>query len=263
MLLGAFSIGTAVLISVGRLWLPHANAMAVTVRYVSHAVPLTLALIALACVFIQKFALEKPWLGNAGFAMGGALFMLTGIEWVYGVRMMDLWSESRSQGSALLLFTNVMPGKGFLSQTSGGDPSYPLQLEQEMEKLRMLRRSPIKDLRLDQFKISRKELRSGHARFESLEIQRNGTMLAGGYSCLPDGRPADLVLFTSGSDVGEEMIFGFSTISSLPDYVAATTHRDQEFLALTRLTPDITCRWTGPVHFASIPSKAVDIDAWA
>lgn len=269
LLLGIFSIGTAKLICVGRLWLPHANAMAVTNRYASHAVPLTLSLIGLAYVFIARFGFSRPWLSRVALITGGALLMLTGVEWVYGARLMEQWSEARLQGSALLLFTDVMQDKGFLSQTSG-EPTYPYTMEREMKRLGMLRREPLLSLRLDQFKRG-KDLNTHRAAFQSIEFTPKGSWsvsgysvwTASGYSDLPSGRPADLVLFSTTDSDGNEMIIGFSTINSLPGNEADATHRDYEFLASKRITTEMVSRWSGVVNQASVPLRDTPLKAWA
>jgi len=262
LLLGLFSIGTAVLIAAGRLWLSKSGTLAITVRYVSHAIPLTVALIALMWIIGRRWAERSPALRLPGGVAVGALFMLLLSQWVYGAQHMRLWQESRLQGRALLLFAKLLPTADALGPVAA-DGAYCQKLALEMDKLDMMSPSLMDSLKLSRFKVIREDLPQQRARFDELLVKSDGTMLATGYSELPSGRPADLVLFTTRNGSSQETIFAMGVLESVPRYLYYSTKRDREFLAIPSYTPQWTARWLGPLTVFSVPKKDAEIDAWA
>ncbi len=262
LMLGAFSIGSALLIAAGRLWLTRSGSLAITGRYISHAIPLSLALIALVWIIGRRWLTRVQALPRAGMWAAGFLAALLTTQWIYGARMMALWEQSRLEGKALVLFIRHFRESGAFGAVSA-DSAYGLRIAREMDKLNLLNPRPRATLSLQEFSVRRTELSAQSARFEELTLSSDGKMTAKGYSELPSGRPADLVFFTTRTAPGQETIFGFTALESLPRFYYDSTKRDREFLAVPAFTPELTARWAGPLTLFSTPARGAVIDAWA
>lgn len=262
LMLGAFSIGTATMIAIGRMWLTKSGSLAITVRYVTHAIPLTLALIALAFILGRRFAQSAALLPKLGLLACGIVLMLTGMEWVYGSRNMELWREARLQGEALLLFTDVIPSKGFLGPVSG-DGDYGARIMSDLNRLHLLRQPLLSSLDLHQFHVSSADLRPRLGQFKMLQQTKEGELITDGFAELPNQRPADLIIFSWSPNPGVDTIFGIATLERIPRYFAECSYRDYEFLSVTPFGPDVICQWSESVSFASLPPQGAKITAWA
>lgn len=264
LVLGAFSIGTATLICMGRLWLAlKSDALAITARYVSHAVPLTVALVALAVVLLPVWCRRLPWLRPVAWGLSGLLAALITVAWIYGERMMGLWQQTRLQTKATLLFAGLAKDPGALGSVTG-DGVYTRDMALRLQKLNLMSPPLLKDTNIGRFKVSRKDLPLPMASFDALEHRPDDTWEAQGYAELPSHRPADLVLFSAKRKGGTERLFAFGTVTSLPPYMRQAMRRDFEYTAAEPLTPAATARWTGPIHLIDQPpTKEEIIDAWA
>ena len=175
-LLGLFALGTAMLIMLGRVGLTRSGSGAILPRYTCHAVPLTLALIALAWIWGRRLLPRLPALRTLGLLTAGGLLVLSGIEWVYGELRMELWFNARMQGKALMTFAEVIPDKSILGQIAG-DGGYCADILQRLGKVHAAPFPLLKDLRLDNFRISSKKvLKHRLAGFDELhETKSAGT----------------------------------------------------------------------------------------
>lgn len=260
--LGLYSVGTAMLITMARLWLTRSNALAITGRYVSHPIPLTIALVALVFIPGRKLLEKNPGWRTAGAVAGGALFVLICTQWIYGARMMELWAQSRLQGKALILFTKIMPNYDFLASV-GGEGAYTGKVVSEMDAAGSLRTGLLSKTDLNQFRVSKFPLTAKQASFKGLRRNTDGAFEAEGFSELPGKRPADLVIFTHRDKPGEYKMFAIGTLTALPRYIQDTTYRDQEFMATIPINAQLTARWDGHISVISMPPEKSDIDAWA
>jgi hypothetical protein len=262
--IGGYSVGTAFMITVGRLWRSRSGSLAVDGRYASHAIPLSIALVALAFLFGRRFKDQRPWLAPLGWVAGGALFMLVSTQWIYGSRMMEIWQQARLQGKALLHFTKVFPNKDFLGQVSG-EAKYGADLILEMERLKLLSEPLAESLDLPQRHLaeSKADLRPRLGQFRLLQRLRDGTMIADGFAELPDRRPADLILFTWSPSPGVDRIFGLTTLDRMPRYFAECSYKDYEFCSVTTFGPADTSQWQPKISLATVPPEGATITAWA
>jgi hypothetical protein len=262
--IGGYSIGTAVLITIGRLWRSRSGSLAVDGRYVSHAIPLTIALVALAFIIGRRQASKMPKLTSFGWLAGGVLLMLVTTEWIYGEKVMELWQQARLQGKALLLFAKVFPNHAFLGPVSG-DADYGHRLITEMERLKLLREPLADSLDLPQHELrkSSADLRPRLGQFKMLQRMKDGRMMTDGFAELPDQRPADLIIFTWSPSPGVDTIFGLTTLERLPRFYGDSTYKDHEFCSIVSFGPEVTCQWNEEVSVASIPPDDAAITAWA
>lgn len=259
--LGLLSIGSAALIAAGRIGQIYSQA--ISVRYISHAIPLTVAIIAGVWIARERWLTRLPHsVVTIAACTGGFLVLLT-TQWIYGTRMMELWSQTRWQGRAFMLFAKLYPSPDALSILAG-DGEYLKPILLRMDKLEMTSPVLLDNLKLKQFTVVRTELPTTQASFDSLELRSSGEMQAEGYAELPNHRPADLILFTRRRpSSSEEMIFGVCTTEGVPTYLEHSSKRDHEWLLLPTFLPDWTARWTKQVFTFSRPEKDDIIDAWA
>ena len=262
LVLGAFSIGTAVLVAMGRLWVSKTPVVAVTIRYVSHAIPLTVALIGGIFVVLWHYPAVTERLRRSVTLVLGAFVLLVATQWAYGWRHMGLWKECRLQGQALLLFTKLYRDPSPLGAV-GGDAGYTLRLALEMDKLGIMHPDLLQTRDLAQFKKKGRKLAREEAALLDLKKMPDGTWMAQGYSALPSGRGADLVLFTMKNTKGGEDIVGLGTLEAIPRYQYYTTKRDREYEATPLLTPKWTSRWSGPVNVLAEVGVLARVQAWA
>jgi hypothetical protein len=236
--------------------------LAINLRYVSHAVPLTLALIAATHLIVARKGARAEWLRQTSMAATGAFAMLLLTQWNYGIRNMELWQQGRLQGKALLLFAKVLPKTTALGLVSG-DGDYTVRMALEMERLGIMHPSLLQDLSLNYFRLSNKDLPPERAEFLDFKITPDGQMNVMGYAELATSRPADLVLFTTKADNEPEKIFAFGMLEGVPRYTYYATKRDHEYEANPLLTPERTARWASSLSVLAQPSKDAVIHAWA
>lgn len=263
-ILGLFSGGTATFIMLGRVARTISGTIAITPRYMTHSVPLTLGLIAL--FWILGHRLTPRW-RTWGAMIGGLFLMLTLIEWSYGMQRMGLWQNARLQGKALLMFSKVFEPYGYLGQVSGiGDDGAEI-----MKDLDAVGQSPFpllttRVINQKPFHISDLKLRHRQAGFNALNFTADQKGLqAHGFAELPSQRPADLILFTKKNDKGEDEIFGLEYLVRYPDYLISATMKDDDWLSILPMKSDYYARWEGPVNLYKneIPPPGTEIRCWA
>jgi len=272
-ILGLFSGGTATFIMLGRVARTISGTIAITPRYMTHSVPLTLALIAL--FWILGHRLTPRW-RTWGGVIGGAFLLLQGIEWSYGMQRMALWQNARLQGKALLMFTRIFEPYDYLGQISGvGDDGAEIMKDLDavgqspfpLLKSRVLRDKNDHSREHDgSLRISEKILSPNQAGFNSLTFTPDHKGLrARGYAEIPAQRPADLILFTRKNAKGEDEIFGLEYLVRYPDYLINSTLKDDDWLSILPMKADYYARWEGPVNLykGEIPPPGTEIRCWA
>jgi hypothetical protein len=237
LLFGAYSIGTAGLIALGRVWATRSGDNAITARYVIHAVPLTVSLIVLIWLIARDVSRNHPRSRRYALQMLAAsafvLFMLQANAWAHGIRMMGLWESSRLRGAANALFYNTI-------HSTEGDIAPNRSLARLADKLGLLDPPMLTDTRLDNFRLTPQLLRQTTAQFRALTIEKDldeeekDVMfgIARGFACLPGReRVADAVIFTRRDpESGHWEIFHVTQVSGLPLSDLETRARDFQFI---------------------------------
>ena len=262
-LLGLYSTGTAALITIGRVWLTRSGNVALLPRYLSHAVPLTIALIALASILLRDASVRRPCLGTVGVAASGFFFGLVCIEWIYGIRQMDSWRNARLQTKAMLHFADVIPDKQYLGPVSG-DGAYGAKVITALDGIKQSPSPLAHSLNLRElFHVSSLTLRHRQAGFNELHDTAKGGLFAIGFSELPDQRPADLILFTTPDETGAEQIFGLTFALRLPNFIHSSTQKDNDGCSMDDIDPDMYSRWQGDITLVKKPAREAHVTAWA
>lgn len=259
--LGLYSGGTATFIMLGRVGRTVSGTMAITPRYMTHAVPLTIALIAL--VWILGHRLAPRW-RLLGAGIGGMFLMLSCVEWVYGSQRMELWQNARLQGRALIMFAKVFEPYAYLGQVSGvGD--YGAEVIKELDQVGQSPVPLLDNRLLSQFHVSSKTLFYRQGQFQTLNLTKEGGLEAHGFAELPAQRPADLILFTTKNSAGQEEIFGLTYLVRFPMYWNGATLKDDDWLSMPPMTAEYYARWEGPVYLYKnqLPPTGAPIKTWA
>lgn len=272
LLFGAYSIGAAGLIAVGRVWATRTGENAITARYVIHAVPLTVSLIVLVWMIVRDLRRNHPeWrkhLVQTLAAAGFALAILQVISWSHGMRMMTVWESSRLRGAANTLFYNTV-------NNTEGDIAANRKLARRANELGLLNPPMLADTRLENFRLTPQLLSQTTAQLRSLTIERVQDEedkdviygLARGFASLPGReRVADAVIFTYRvPQDGRWEIFHVAQVMGLPLYLLDTLSRDMQFIHVPgeHFAEEGVAGFEARFDFRQLPAGDHEVMAWA
>jgi hypothetical protein len=293
LMFGAYSIGTGALVAMGRSWASTTGDNAIAPRYVIHAVPLTVALIAMVWIIVQDIVQRRPDLqsGMQRFIHGSGMALLAVLilSWAQGWRLMDMWHSSRLRGAVNTRFYNV------LYQVEDIVPANRKHARRA-DNLGLLNPPMLKDRMLSNFRLEPSLLSSNTASFRSMEIdleevkkgaekeedESPGTASVGapegeaeqryvarveGFACLRGrDRVADGVFFTRRiPENGTWEIFHVVQVSGMPLYLFDTLNKDTQFVHVPsgNIAQDGLAGFTGTFVMTQLPPGVHDIMAWA
>lgn len=267
LLFGAYSIGTGVMVAMGRMWASRSGDNAIAPRYVIHAVPLTVALIVLLWFVVRDIvamhrSVRRP---EVRIMQGAAMILLTVqvLTWVAGWRLMEMWSSSRLRGAVSTQFMHALPTV---------DDVVPLNrdLARRADDLGLLNPPMLKDTQMENFHRAPKLLNANTASFRSLIIEvdeENYYGVARGYACLSSReRVADGIFITRRlPKEGRWEIIHVAQVTGMPLFLLDTLAKDTQFVH----TPSTNIGQEGLAGFSSrfpmdlLPRGVHDIMAWA
>lgn len=239
-MLGCYTPGTGSLVALGRAWASNSGDNALQGRYVIHAIPLSLALLALVWQFARHVADRKPELRNrlcqGGFVAGGLFLGLIVLNWLHGATMMNTWASSRLRGAANTQFFKIHQPNLLNAECElcANDQSAG-----RLDDLGLLTPPMVKSTKLTEFDIAREELSTSTAQLENLRPLMDDTppkfrILAEGYASLPQHeRVADALLFATrveDSGKAEWQIFHVAQIRAMPLTLRESLGRDMRFI---------------------------------
>jgi hypothetical protein len=294
LMFGAYSIGTGALVAMGRSWASSTGDNAIAPRYVIHAVPLTVALIALVWIIAEDIIARRPEMKSSArrfiLQSGMALLALLILSWAQGWRLMDMWHSSRLRGAVNTRFYNV------LYQVEDAVPANR-DHARRAEKLGLLNPPMLKDRMLSNFRLEPSLLSSNTANFRSMKIDleevkkgrekqegnaenavaegelSNGTVeqryvaRVEGFACLRGrDRVADGVFFTRRiPESGTWEIFHVVQVSGMPLYLIDMLNKDTQFVHVPsgHIAQDGLAGFTGTFVMTQLPPGVHDIMAWA
>ncbi len=197
LLFGSYSIACGVLVCMGRLYASTSGDNVLAPRYLIHAVPLTVSLVALGWLIARDLRERKaiPQLPSLLPCAGVAVLCLLLLPWPYGVRLMEMWQSARLRGATTTLFFKT--GLEF-------DAYVPYNRHHAAfaDTLGLLDPPMLRNTRLDNFKLAPNGLSSQTAEWTGLSIDRNpkdGSLIGKvqGYAALlKRSRVADGIFFT-------------------------------------------------------------------
>ena len=258
LVLGAFSIGTAAMIGLGRAWIGDGLPQAITARYTTHAIMLTGVL-----PILVAFA-GRRWLPGAktlGIVALTSLVVLQATQWVFGARMMQVWHHSRLADLALSRFAGLFPDGSAFAVTAGDGP-FGCQVLRDLNAMDRVNQKLLPDTRLSRLDTKPKSLTPDKAGFTRWDIDAKGHVLVAGYACVAKDHPADLVLFTQKINGVEEIIAVLSASVTTPA-IAPRQHREFEFTRFAKADNTSLYAWKGPPILLQKPVEDQAIQAYA
>ena len=230
LVMGAYSIGSACAITLGRFWIGLSGAYALAPRYVIHAVPLLISLPVVIWLIAEDLRSRRPGLapalGRFLTGAGVAMVMLDLASWSFGSQMMGVWSSSRKRGAASTLFykTNVKVENDY--------PDRP-DLAKPADDMGLLRPPMVKNSRLDNFHMMHTPMNDNQAQWTGLHLETtpDGVVAhAEGYAeHKAHERVADGIFLCYQEKDGHWEIFHATNVLGLPLFVAGHFLRDLEF----------------------------------
>jgi hypothetical protein len=230
--MGAYAIGTATAITMGRVWIGISGAYALSTRYVIHTAPLVVALPVLLWLIAEdaarRHARSQPWLPRTLIGAGTALAMLQLAGWAYGENMMDAWSSSRKRGASSTLFFKTG------CAVENCYPDAPTKDYLLADQLHLLNPAMLTSCRLEEIPASPSPLTETFAVWSALRIEedpdgRHG--VAEGRAILKRRwRPVDAIVFARQLDPRHWEIFHVAQVAALPLYFNSMIARDLEFM---------------------------------
>lgn len=228
---GAYGVGTAASIAMGRVWLTRSGINALSGRYLVHAVPLIISLPSLIWIsgndLRQRHPRLAPGIARTFAAAGAVLIMLELAAWSYGETMMDYWASSRLRGATNLMFYKTgCP----LEQDKLGFHD----LAKKADDLGLLNPAMLQNSRLDNFRLARSPLNPVFSAWTSLKMEPSAKGLQGvvaGHAVLkkewrvPDGV---FLSYQDRSD-GHWQVFHVTQVTALPLYLEGSYSKDLEY----------------------------------
>lgn len=270
LLFGSYSIACGLLVAMGRLYATTSGNNVLAARYIIHAVPLTVSLIALAWLIAQDW-LEQRAVANVSLRLRAActisctaFITLQTVAWAHGMRMMEMWESSRLRGATSTMFYKLM-------KLNDEVPSNRTHASRA-DSLGLLERPMLKNIRLDNFAIADLILHENSAKLAGInqitDEEGNQYLSAHGYAALPRrDRVADGVFFTYKDEHGDWQIFQVAQVSALPLYLLQTLGHDTQFVHIGggNLEKEGVAGFTEQFRWNAFPKpeRVFEIAAWA
>jgi hypothetical protein len=266
-LFGAYSVATAGLVAVGRMWASTNGDNAIAPRYAIHPVPLTVSLIVLTWLILRDWRKQGENRTLPAIvvmlAMAVVLCCVQAVSWVHGQHLMEMWQSSRLRGAVTTRFVKVMPE---MDNVVPVNPHYAILAD----KLGLLDPPLLKDTQLNNFRLAPKLLNSNTAKFKNIEIGVDDDGFYGiaeGYACLASReRVADGVFLTRRVPrEGRWEIFHVEQVTGMPLFLGEMFFKDTQFVHLPgqSVTQEVLAGFSGRFRLSQLPPGQHDIMAWA
>ena len=263
--LGSYSFGAACLVALGRVWATNSGNNAVSPRYTIHAVPLTVALIAMFWIISRDIAKRFPHstsnIQKLSVAATMAVLALQFSSWLYGMNMMDTWESSR-----LRMATNTLFFKEPRIRIEG-DIAPNRRAARDMDTRGEMNPKMVNSNRLDQFKLSSVSSSATTAKWTSLTVNAPDKILsAEGFACLPGRRRvADGIFFTVKDKAGDWIIFQIGQVQAMPLFLGDVMGRDMQGIHLSGaiMEAEPTSGFSSTIPLDQLPPGQSELAAWA
>ena len=226
LLLGSYTVGTGLMVALGRSWATSNGSNAVSARYVIHDTPAMVAVIALLCLAARESQARRLRYADRisqALRLACGLFLSgQGIAWLHGDHLMSVWESSRLRGAATTLFTRILPVENALA----AQPALALR----MDDMGLLRRKMLSHVSLSNFHISKQRLSQSSSKLVSLAFDGD-RLRAEGYSALDAReRPADAVIFAWSDPRGKWRMFHVTLARQMPLFLDRVMGRDLQYV---------------------------------
>lgn len=266
--LGGYSIGSAMMITLGRAWASVSFGGALNNRYSAIAALLVVSLVSLGALLwhTENARSDRSRTRTPLTLAGGALAMLLLVNWCHGFQMMEAWQAAMIRGAVDIHFSQLLGQAGGTGR-EGAFLQIGLAVERAktLDELGFLRRPLARDLRLSQFK------RSGDMPHSLGDIEatydKKNKIHVQGYALLKStGRAADGILVTSRPsrepDV-EPMIIDIGYSDELPAWLDTNFTKDFHFIIKIADRPQRFGNWEIDLERSKVPPGKQIIECWA
>ena len=255
--LGAYSIGSGCLAALGRIeW---GVPQALESRYVPFSLCLTVALIALAAIFLtelsrmQRSSRARAAVFAATVFLAATYLTLELVCAVASVPDFRLRSAAARLGHGAVLFSQVIDTSGTIRNVNFPRPHFVRQHAEALDRLRLLRTPLVRTKEISKLRHADADDRGATGWFDLLNASAQGRFTASGWAAFPGkGRPADCVVLAYADEKGEWIVFALSdAVVNRSDVVEALKNREQ-----------LWSGWRVAFSRDAVPSGA-KISAWA
>ncbi len=257
LMLGAYSIITAALLTIGRLEHDATRALAPS-RYTTFTIFLPVALVYLIPIILaqhpRQLGLFSFRLSSSSVLKASAVSLIVLHLAIYtlGIRQMHSFRTNALQAKACSLLVNVVEDKCLVEQVFPNLEILKRNINQA-DRLGFIRPGLIKTNRAQEIAVSQLPGSNSVGAFQNLAAAGDGNYLASGWAKLPErAESADVVLLAYSEEDGSEIIFA----------VAPVTRRDP-VSNIIRRTVDGDATWSKSFSPARIPSEGAKLTAWA
>ena len=231
--LGAYSIASGCLAALGRIeW---GVRQALESRYVPFALHLTVALIALAAIFLTQLsrthrsARARPAIFAATVFLAAIYLTLELLCAIASVPDFRLRSAAARLGHGAILFSQVIDTSETIKNVNFPRPNFVRQNAASLDRLGLLRTPLVRTTVIR--KLRHSDAGDGEAAgwFDLLKAADQGRVAALGWAALPGkGRPADCVVLAYSAAQSEWIVFALSdAVLARPDVAATLGNREQ------------------------------------
>jgi hypothetical protein len=255
LMLGTYSIATAVLITVGRAGFGVEQAF--SSRYTTFTLYLPIALLHLIPIVLDTKITAGKLAGvkkRLLLLLAGVVVALQLIIYPYYIRHMLLFSQLLEQSKACLLLINVAP-----DHCLGGkvcpDVEYLKHAANSLDGLGFLRPGLIKSNRVQDIAVGVAQPAESYGSIESVTQTGADIYAAAGWAMLPGGdHPADAILLTYDREDGDSVIFAIADPEENGGLLARMWRSKP---------PSAYARWQKSFSVSSLPRNPLIISAWA
>jgi hypothetical protein len=255
--LGTYSVGSGCLAALGRIELGVPQAL--ESRYVAFSLHLTVAIIALAAIFITDCSKKKHG-SRARLAIFATAVFLCGIYLTLellcataSVSSFRVRSAAARLGHGAVLFSQVLDTSETIQSVNFPRADFARQNADALDRLHLLRTPLVRTKEISRLRHTDAQDSLPSGWLDGLNVSERGNVTAWGWAALPyRGHPADCVVLAYADERGEWIIFALSNaVSSRSD--VAEKLRQPEYL------------WSGwrVVFSQGALPKGAKISAWA
>ncbi|MDQ1638381.1 MAG: hypothetical protein QOF62_1720 [Pyrinomonadaceae bacterium] len=256
LMLGTYSLATAVLITVGRVGFGVEQAF--SSRYTTFTLYLPIALLHLIPIVLDTEITAGKLAGvkrRLLILLAGVVVALQLVIYPYYIRHMLLFSQLLEQSKACLLLINVAADDHCLALKVYPDVEYLKHTANSLDGLGFLRPALIKSNRVQDIAIGVAQPSGSYGSIDSVTQTGADIYTAAGWAMLPGwDHPADAILLTYDREEGDSVIF-------------AIANPDENGGLLARMwrskPPSEYARWQKSFSISGLPRNPLIISAWA
>jgi hypothetical protein len=256
LMLGTYSIATAMLITVGRAGFGVEQAF--SSRYTTFTLYLPIALLHLIPIVLDTNITAGKLAGvkrRPLLLLAGVVVALQLVIYPYYIRHMVLFSQLLEQSKACLLLINVAPEDHCLAAKVCPDVEYLKHAAVSLDGLGFLRPALIKSKRVQDIAIAPAQPTVSYGSLDSVTPISDDGFTATGWAVVPGwDRPADAILLSYDKEEGNSVIFAVAG----PEESQGLVSRIWRSKPLSEYA-----RWEYSFSVSQLPANPLTIRAWA